>query len=183
MTDTPDWKPSREIKDKLLSTFWKTFDQFDSYNNAVEAALIAVRPLMRDEILAEEQPKIEAMARAEVYDLAQTAIASLLEDRKQIEAAERERIARHFDDPGNEFIGLATDHRAAGIEKMKQAITTELGHIFEFDGDPFEFVNDIATAALAAWEAHNANEGYTFSGDCIVKPGKTVLCSTKNPGD
>ena len=54
---------------------------------------------------------------------------------------------------------MTPDHRAAGIEKMKQAITTELGHIFEFDGDPFEFVNDIATAALAAWEAHTAEQG------------------------
>lgn len=64
MTDTPDWKPSEEMMrvagDAIMD------DESNEYLMAEQTrlALIAVRPLMRDEILAEEREKIAVEERA-----------------------------------------------------------------------------------------------------------------------
>ena len=82
MTDTTDWKPTIEMVSTAEAWLEDTWAD-------VEAALIAVRPLMREEILAEEKPKIEA--------------------------AERERIAKHCADVWNE------PHLGAMIRALKDS--------------------------------------------------------------
>ena len=62
MTDTTDWRPSDKMVSTAITTFFNSNDKYERWNEA----LIAVRPLMREEIIAEERPKIEAAERGRI---------------------------------------------------------------------------------------------------------------------
>ena len=82
-----DWEPSEE----MVQTGWDAFQQVAHVGPApMAAALIAVRPL----IIAEAKPGIEREEAKKWKDTYDLVIAEL---KAEIEAAERERIAKHFE--------------------------------------------------------------------------------------
>ena len=83
MTDPTDWKPS----EALLSAIEYWMANAWNISEAVKM-LKAVRPLMRDGILAEEQAVWDAHAKL----VADNVVKTLDEGRDYIEAAERERV-------------------------------------------------------------------------------------------
>jgi len=80
MIDTTDWKPSEAMVKAYHDAQQKALRECrddNCFSDHEVAALIAVRPLMRDEILAEEQPKIEAAERERVLEMAAEAVERL----------------------------------------------------------------------------------------------------------
>ncbi len=96
MTDTPDWQPSEAMRRIAGDAAHKHRVDWDDWPDW-EAALIAVRPLMKKEILDDEKPKIEA--------------------------AERERIAQYLEDFWPEYLEgkMIASPRAAAIRALKDS--------------------------------------------------------------
>ena len=107
MTNTKDWKPS----EAMVQAAWKGFDDPEWWKGPSQMvkALIAVRPLMRDEILTEEQEQLLAIFKTKIKSL-----------QSQIKEMERERIAKHFEDKylTTSSMGLAMEIRTLKDSKL-----------------------------------------------------------------
>ena len=64
MTTDADWEPSNEVLEIALRA-WRD-DNLSPHDSYMAAAIKAVRPLMRDEIIAEARPEIEAEERERI---------------------------------------------------------------------------------------------------------------------
>ena len=66
---TAEWKPSEEMVNLAGCRMSEAESEYPrSHYGLAQIALIAARPLMREEILAEERPKIEAAERERVLE-------------------------------------------------------------------------------------------------------------------